>query len=532
MINFNYGLKKYHINKKYVNYLLNKNLVKIEKPFEFINNPKEETFESLFDKIVNKTINKKEYIKKILPQDYKYSNSKKKSDNFEVLSNVNFSFNDIGGYNNIKEELYQCIDFLKYPTKYEMYNVRLPKGLIFEGPPGTGKTLFAKALAGEANCSFIAVSGSDFQEKYVGVGSTRVKELFKLAKENQPCIIFIDEVDAIGRKRSSEELSGSVERDTTLNALLVEMDGFKSKSSIFVISATNRIDLLDNALVRPGRFDKKIFIGLPDKKTRESIISIHIKGKSYDNNMDLESIIDLTEGLSGAEIENTLNEAMLFTLRKNNTYFTYSDMEYIINKMILGWQSNEHILTDEMIDYVCVHEMGHFLSGYFSKFHPKVKKAVIYLSSPKNLGLTTFSKVQPVQKKEELFEHIVVLLSGRVAEELFYNQSITTGATEDLKYAKFIAEDMIIKYGMGSLLIYPENSHISKEMIDNDIHLLIRSAYNKALFILSYWKDVLKESSLILKEKKIITVNDMDELILSKYMKLYEQFTNPSPSET
>ncbi|NDA89862.1 MAG: AAA family ATPase [Alphaproteobacteria bacterium] len=287
----------------------------------------------------------------------------RKSDNFEVVTKYPVKFADIGGFDKIKVELAQCVEFLSNFTKYAQYNVRVPKGLILEGPPGNGKTLLAKALAGEARTGFIAVSGSEFQDKYVGVGSSRVRELFSLAKKNVPCIIFIDEIDAIGRKRSGDGESSSNERDSTLNELLVQLDGFKNNTGIFLVGATNRADLLDPALVRPGRIDKRIFIGLPDAATREAILNVHTKGKPYDNSIIIKDMVDLTMGLSAAQIENLLNEAMLNALRYDRDVFTSQDVDIIMNKMMAGWQPTDHQFTSDIIDHIALHEMGHAVMG-------------------------------------------------------------------------------------------------------------------------------------------------------------------------
>jgi ATP-dependent metalloprotease FtsH len=453
--------------------------------------------------------------------DFTSSSSYKKTRNFEILKNPNNNFSHVGGYENVKEELKQCVDILKNYRKYQKYNVRVPKGLILEGPPGTGKTLIAKALAGEAKCSFIPVSGSDFQEKYVGVGPTRIKELFRLARENVPCIIFIDEIDAVGRKRSSDGESSSNERDNTLNALLVELDGFKNTTGIFMVAATNRFDLLDNALTRPGRIDKKIFIGLPDKKTRDSIINIHIQGKPCDDSINISNLIEITDGLSGAQIENLLNEAMLNALRYNRTEFNSNDFDIIMNKMMAGWQPNEHQFTSDIIDHIAIHEMGHAVVGFFSKHHSKMSKVVINLSSPKSPGYTVFeSSTSNIYVRESLFEHLMILLSGRIAEEVFYNVSVTTGALNDFEEALKLAEKMVLYYGMGSNVIYPSNSEKYKELIDNDVIELINNAYNCAQMIIMTSKDLIYETSEILKKDKLLKADALDALINEKYKEL------------
>ena len=446
---------------------------------------------------------------------------KTKSENFEIVSDVGINFKNVGGYNSVKDEMMQCVDMLTNYSKYNKYNVRIPKGMILEGPPGTGKTLLSKAFAGEANCSFIAVSGSDFQEKYVGVGSTRMKELFRLAKDNIPCIIFIDEIDAVGKKRSSDGESSSSERDSTLNALLVELDGFKDNAGIFMISATNRIDLLDPALTRPGRIDKKIFIGLPDSITRQSIIDIHMKGKPHDGSIKIPQLIETTDGLTGAQIENLLNEAMLNALRKNKDILTMNDFDLVLNKMMVGWQPNEHVFTNEIIDHIAIHEMGHAIVGILSKHHSKMSKVVINFSSPKSPGYTIFeTSTSTIHTRESLFEHLMILLAGRISEEIFYGKSVTTGAINDFEEALRLAQKMVLYYGMGTNVIYPSSSDKYKEMIDNDVTQLINKAYNYAEMIVSNSKDLIRETSDILKVEKMLHSEYIINLINSKYPEL------------
>jgi len=447
----------------------------------------------------------------------------KKSENFEVVEDNSFKFADVGGYSNIKNELMQCIDILKNFEKYRKFNVRIPKGLIMEGPPGTGKTLFAKALAGESGCAFIPVSGSDFQEKYVGIGSSRIKELFKLANQNIPCIIFIDEIDAVGRKRSGDGESSSNERDSTLNSLLVELDGFKNNTGIFLIAATNRIDLLDPALTRPGRIDKKIFIGLPDSVTRKAILNIHINGKPHHSSINLDDLVLFTDGLSGAQIENLLNEAMLNALRYDRDEFTSKDFDLVLNKMMVGWQPNEHEFTSDIIDHIAIHEMGHAIVGILSQHHSKMTKVIINLSSPKSPGYTVFeSSTSNIYTRESLFEHLMILLSGRIAEEIFYGRSVTTGALNDFEEALKLAEKMVVYYGMGTSVIYPSTSDKYKELIDTDVSGLINKAYRSAEIILTKSKKLLQETSEILKRDRYLDAESILDLIDKNHKNLLE----------
>jgi cell division protease FtsH len=443
------------------------------------------------------------------------NNGKKKSDNFEVVKNHDFSFKDIGGYNNIKNELRQCIDILNNYKKYQNYNIRIPKGLILEGPPGNGKTLIAKGFAGETNTSFIPVSGAQFQEKYVGVGQTRVRELFTLARENSPCVIFIDEIDAIGRRRSSDGETSSSERDNTLNELLVQLDGFKTTQGIFLIGATNRMDLLDNALLRPGRIDKKIFIGLPDSITREAIIDIHLKGKPFNKKtINVKDLVDVTAGLSGAQIENLLNEGMLNALRDDRTNMEYTDIDLIMNKMMVGWQPSEHQFSSDIIDRIAIHEMGHAIVGFFSKHHSKMSKVIINLSAPKSPGYTMFeTSTNTIYTRESLFEHLMILLAGRIAEEIFYDVSVTTGAINDFEEAFKLAEKMIIYYGMGKNIIYPNLSDKYKQKIDDEVVGLINDAYQMSKIILEGSKELITECAIILKNEKILKAEKMVDII-------------------
>ena len=446
------------------------------------------------------------------------NNKKTRSENFEIVTNSPCSFKDVGGYQNIKLELEQCIDVISNYTKYANYNVRTPKGLIFEGPPGNGKTLLAKALAGEANTSFIAVSGSEFQEKYVGVGSSRIRELFKLATDNVPCIVFIDEIDALGRKRTSDGDTSGNERDSTLNELLVAMDGFKNTSGVFLIGATNRADLLDPALIRPGRIDKRIFINNPDEETREAILNIHLQGKPRDDTVTMPDLIETTQGYSGAQIENLVNEAMLLALREDRDKFSIADIDAVYNRVIGGWQPTKHEFTSAIIDQIAIHELGHAVVGMLAKHHGKMKKVVINLSAPNTPAYTLFeSSSNSFATREALFEHLMILLAGRIAEEVFYDVSVTTGAINDFEEALKLAQKMICYYGMGKQLIYPSMSEKYKEMIDSEVTTLIQDAYGYAEFIIRNSKDLIEEGAMILKRDELLTSEKMLELMNTKY---------------
>lgn len=409
----------------------------------------------------------------------------------------------------------QTADILVDYEKYKKFNVRTPKGMIFEGPPGNGKTLLAKGFSGEVNVSFIPVSGSEFSEKYVGVGASRIRELFKLAQDNRPCIIFIDEIDALARKRGNDLVNSNSEKDQTLNQLLIDLDGYKGSNGVFVIGATNRLDLLDPALTRAGRMDKHIFIGNPDITTRRAIIQIHLLGKPIDADVNIDHVVEMTGGFSGAQIENLLNEGMLRALREQREYITREDLEFIANRILAGWQSVENKYTSDIIDRIAIHEMGHAVVGYFCKDHPKLVKVCLNLWSPKSPGYTLFDTSDEnsnIYTKDGLLSHLMVLLSGRIAEEVFFDSSVTTGARQDFEEAYKLAQNMVLQYGMGGKNIYPDYSEQSKYIIDQEVNALILQAQEKALKIITDSKVFILACNKVLKETHLLKLEQMDSL--------------------
>ena len=433
------------------------------------------------------------------------SEQSEQSEQFKVVHSTS-TFEQVGGYELVKEELMQCADLLTDPKKYAKYNVRVPRGILLEGPPGNGKTLLAKCFSGEIQVGFIAVSGSQFQEKYVGVGPARIRELFALAKKNTPCIIFIDEIDSIGKKRSDN--AQHAEQDSTLNELLVQLDGFASADGVFIIGATNRADLLDPALTRPGRIDKQVYVGLPDDPTRRRILEIHQKGKPL--NVTLDDLVDMSPGFSAAQLENLLNEAMLYTLRQNRTLVMKEDLERVSNRILGGYQSVKVNLTDAEIYQVAVHEMGHALTG-FMKNRPFVK-VCIHLWSPKTLGFTQFvAGGSPLMSRKELFIDLMILLGGRVAEELVLGEC-SSGASRDLEEAARLAENMVLKFGMGNELFLPHASDKYREDVDREIAVLLKDAHYQTRALLAGISPWLKTCAVTLAQTHEIRYKDLRRL--------------------
>ena len=363
------------------------------------------------------------------------------------------TFADVAGCDEEKEELAEIVDFLKNPKSYTAMGARIPKGVLLVGPPGTGKTLLAKAVAGEAGVQFLSISGSDFVELYVGVGAGRVRDLFEQAKKVAPAIIFIDEIDAVGRQRGSGLGGGHDEREQTLNQLLVEMDGFGSNEGVIVMAATNRADILDNALLRPGRFDRQVYVGLPDIRGREAILKIHSRDKQLADDVDLNSIAKGTPGFSGADLENLMNEAALLAVRRSHRFVTMEDVDEAILKVQMGPEKKSRKMSEKARRLTAYHEAGHAVAGrYLTHVDPVHYITII----PRGMagGFTLFRPQEDLENfksHDEMFESIVMALGGRVAEKLFLDD-ISTGASGDIQQASAIARDMVMKYGMSERL--------------------------------------------------------------------------------
>lgn len=363
------------------------------------------------------------------------------------------TFADVAGCDEEKEELAEIVDFLKDPKAYAAMGARIPKGVLLVGPPGTGKTLLAKAVAGEANVQFLSISGSDFVELYVGVGAGRVRDLFDQAKKAAPAIIFIDEIDAVGRQRGSGLGGGHDEREQTLNQLLVEMDGFGSNEGVIVMAATNRADILDNALLRPGRFDRQVYVGLPDIRGREAILKIHARDKQLADDVDLNSIAKGTPGFAGADLENLMNEAALLAVRRKHRFINMEDIDEAVLKVQMGPEKKSRRMSDKARRLTAYHEAGHAVAGRFLSHVDPVHYITIIPRGAAG-GFTLFRPQEDLENfksREEMFENIVMALGGRIAEKLFLDD-ISSGASGDIQQASSIARDMVMKYGMSERL--------------------------------------------------------------------------------
>jgi len=363
------------------------------------------------------------------------------------------TFNDVAGAEEEKAELQEIVGFLRNPTAYTAMGARIPKGVLLVGPPGTGKTLIAKAVAGEAGVQFLSISGSDFVELYVGVGASRVRDLFDQAKKIAPAIIFIDEIDAVGRQRGSGLGGGHDEREQTLNQLLVEMDGFGNNDGVIVMAATNRADILDNALLRPGRFDRRVYVGLPDVRGREAILKVHARGKPLGDDVDLNSIARGTPGFSGADLENLLNEAAILAVRRGKRFITNGEIEESIRKVQLGPEKKSKVMSERAKKLTAYHEGGHAIVGHFLKNTDPVHYITIIPRGPTG-GVTYFrpkEDMENFQSYGELYDDIVVALGGRVSEKLFLDD-ISTGASSDIQQATHTARSMVTQYGMSKKL--------------------------------------------------------------------------------
>ena len=373
------------------------------------------------------------------------------------------TFADVAGCDEEKEELAEIVEFLKDPKAYTAMGARIPKGVLLVGPPGTGKTLLAKAVAGEAGVQFLSISGSDFVELYVGVGAGRVRDLFEQAKKAAPAIIFIDEIDAVGRQRGSGLGGGHDEREQTLNQLLVEMDGFGNNEGVIVMAATNRADILDNALLRPGRFDRQVYVGLPDIRGREAILKIHSRDKQLGDDVDLNSIAKGTPGFAGADLENLMNEAALLAVRRKHRFITMEDIDEAILKVQMGPEKKSRKMSDKAKRLTAYHESGHAVAARFCKHVDPVHYITIIPRGPAG-GFTLFRPQEDLENftsREEMFENIVVSLGGRMAEKLFLDD-ISTGASGDIQQASSLARDMVMKYGMSERLgpiLYDTSGH-------------------------------------------------------------------------
>ena len=441
-------------------------------------------------------------------------------------------FSDVAGLQEEKEELEEIVDFLRAPKKYTQLGARIPKGVLLVGPPGTGKTLLAKAIAGEAGVPFFSISGSDFVEMFVGVGASRVRDLFEEAKKNAPCIIFIDEIDAVARRRGTGMGGGHDEREQTLNQMLVEMDGFGVNEGIIVMAATNRVDILDPAIMRPRRFDRKVVVGRPDVRGREEILGVHAKNKPLGDDVDLKQIAQTTAGFTGADLENLLNEAAIIAAKENRAYIKQDDIKKSFVKVGIGAEKKSRVISDKEKRITAFHESGHAIL-----FHLLPDVGPVYSVSIIPTGSGAAGYTMPLPEKDEMFntkgkmlQDIVVSLGGRVAEELVFDD-ITTGASQDIKQATQMAKAMVTKYGMSDnigLICYDNDDDevfIGRDLahtrgysegvasaIDQEIKRIIDECYAKAKQMIMDHRDVLDACANLLLEKEKISQKEFEAL--------------------
>ncbi len=458
------------------------------------------------------------------------------------------TFKDVAGLTEEKQEVQELIDFLKNPKKFQSMGARIPKGILLVGPPGTGKTLLAKAVAGEAKVPFYYISGSDFVELFVGIGASRVRDMFKQAKMNAPCLIFIDEIDAVGRQRGAGLGGGHDEREQTLNQLLTEMDGFGANEGIIIIAATNRPDVLDPALLRPGRFDRQVTVSLPDKQARKEILAVHAKNKVLDKSVTLDNLAQRTPGFSGADLENLLNEAALLTVRRNKKAITMAEIDEATDRVLMGPAKVTKKYTDKEKKLVAYHEAGHAVLGLKLDGANVVQKITIIPRGHAG-GYTMMTPKEDTfnYTKKELLDAICGLLGGRVAEEITFNE-VTTGAHDDFKKATNIARKMVTEYGMSSLgpmmldepdentflgRDYNKNKNFSDTVaheIDEEMRSIINSCYEKSKKILKENQKLLKLIAETLLEEETITKEQIDSLV--EHGKLIKEDITEETTET
>ncbi len=441
------------------------------------------------------------------------------------------TFDDVAGADEEKEELKEIVDFLKSPKKFVELGARIPKGVLLVGPPGTGKTLLAKAVSGEAGVPFFSISGSDFVEMFVGVGASRVRDLFDQAKKNSPCIVFIDEIDAVGRHRGAGLGGGHDEREQTLNQLLVEMDGFGVNEGVIILAATNRPDILDPALLRPGRFDRRVVVGLPDIKGREEILKVHARGKPLGSDVKLDELAKSTSGFTGADLENLLNEAALLAARKDKKRISMEEVKEATFKVVMGPEKKSRVMNEKEKKLTAYHEAGHAIAVKIASSTDKVDRISIIPSGMAG-GYTSFrpEEDKSYQTKSQLVETIVIALGGRAAEELVLGE-ISTGAYSDLKHANNVARNMVTKYGMSETLenlIFGGDSdevfigrdfghtrNYSEEVaaeIDKEVKTIISSAYERTVSILKENMDKLHNLANALLEKEKLEGSEFEEI--------------------